>query len=118
MVGAGAAGVLGGGLPGAQRAEQMGPADGGQHGAQAEAKANAMKETAARADAVARLRNHKSTGYRARLQEEPEWPRHVHLFADQSARDVTLRTRKEEISLKEARDALARMPQLTDEEKE
>ena len=27
--------------------------------------------------------------------------RHVHLFADQSARDVTLRTRKEEISLKE-----------------
>jgi len=69
----------------------------------------------------ARLRGEdegKRLGYRARIAEDPLVPRHVHLYGDLSARREHLAELQQRNAEDEAREILARLPRLTDEEKE
>lgn len=68
-----------------------------------------------------RLRGEKEgrrLGYRERLAEEPLVPRHVHLYRDLTARREHLQELQQRNAEEEAREVLARMPRLTEEEKE
>lgn len=69
----------------------------------------------------ARLRGEKEgrrLGYRERLAEEPLVPRHLHLYHDLTARREHLQELQQRNTEEKAREVLARMPRLTEEEKE
>eukprot|EP00435_Cladocopium_sp_Y103_P041392 s135_g11.t1 len=70
---------------------------------------------------IVRLRGEKEgrrLGYRERIAEEPLVPRHVHLYRDLTARREHLQDLQQRNAEEEAREVLARMPRLTEEEKE